>query len=238
MSFEKPMSLALGPLPLWFLALWANFGCVVLTSFTVKSTDECQECPKVRIWPLPAFFRQSIFSCSELTWSNTQQNALPETNISPLKIGLPKRQLVFQPSIFRCKVSFSEAKKKTPSACWSTWPSRVSLRPFVFFFSEVSCALLGAIFGPLAYLSGEHFGALKVHGRWAVWIWQTGDWWLVFDRDPYNGLYWGSVKSLPQTLKFHCSTGDWIRFFWWPWELENKWYMYQIGLKYMGLSAI
>ena len=112
MSFEKPMSLALGPLPLWFLALWANFGCVVLTSFTVKSTDECQECPKVRIWPLPAFFRQSIFSCSELTWSNTQQNALPETNISPLKIGLPKRQLVFQPSIFRCKVSFSEAKKK------------------------------------------------------------------------------------------------------------------------------
>lgn len=32
MSFEKPMSLALGPLPLWFLALWANFGCVVLTS--------------------------------------------------------------------------------------------------------------------------------------------------------------------------------------------------------------
>ena len=57
-----------------------------------------------------SFFRQSIFSCSELTWSNTQRNTLPETNISPLKIGLPKRQLVFQPSIFRCKVSFSEAK--------------------------------------------------------------------------------------------------------------------------------
>ena len=166
MSFEKPMSLALGPLPLWFLALWANFGCVVLTSFTVKSTDEFQECPKVRIWPLPAFFRQSIFSCSELTWSNTQQNALPETNISPLKIGLPKRELVFQPSIFRCKVSFSEAKKKTPSACWSTWPSRVSLRPFVFFFRGFMCT------------SGCYLWTVGISQWWTLWslegTWKVG----------------------------------------------------------------
>ena len=33
---------------------------------------------------------------------------LPETNSSPLKMGHPKRELVFQPSIFRCYVSFRE----------------------------------------------------------------------------------------------------------------------------------
>ncbi len=34
---------------------------------------------------------------------------LPETNSSPLKIGLPNRKVVFQPSIFRCEnVSFRE----------------------------------------------------------------------------------------------------------------------------------
>ena len=35
---------------------------------------------------------------------------LPETNSSPLKMGHPKRKLVFQPSIFRCYVSFRECK--------------------------------------------------------------------------------------------------------------------------------
>ena len=33
---------------------------------------------------------------------------LPETNGSPLKIGLPNRNVVFQPSIFRGYVSFRE----------------------------------------------------------------------------------------------------------------------------------
>jgi len=36
-------------------------------------------------------------------------SALPETHSSPLKIGHPKRKLVFQPSIFRCYVSFRES---------------------------------------------------------------------------------------------------------------------------------
>ena len=31
--------------------------------------------------------------------------------------------------------------------------------------TKVSCALLGAVFGPLAYLGGEQFKALQVHGR-------------------------------------------------------------------------
>ena len=38
---------------------------------------------------------------------------LPETNSSHLKIGLPNRKVVFQPSIFRGYVSFGECK-------WST----------------------------------------------------------------------------------------------------------------------
>ncbi len=32
---------------------------------------------------------------------------LPETNSSPLKIGLPKRKVTFQPSIFRCELLVS-----------------------------------------------------------------------------------------------------------------------------------
>ena len=41
--------------------------------------------------------------------SRIKTHTLPETNSSPLKIGHPKRKLVFQPSIFRCEnVSFRE----------------------------------------------------------------------------------------------------------------------------------
>ena len=48
-----------------------------------------------------------------LGWFSPPQNlskkgTLPETNSSPLKIGHPKRKLVFQPPIFRCDVSFRE----------------------------------------------------------------------------------------------------------------------------------
>ena len=43
------------------------------------------------------------------TWFAEKKGiALPETNSSPLKIGHPKMKLVFQPSIFRCYVSFRE----------------------------------------------------------------------------------------------------------------------------------
>ena len=35
-------------------------------------------------------------------------HALPKTNSLPMKIGFPKKKLVFQPSIFRCYVSFRE----------------------------------------------------------------------------------------------------------------------------------
>ena len=38
---------------------------------------------------------------------------LPETNSSPLKIGLPKRKVVFQPSIFRGYVSLREGMLST-----------------------------------------------------------------------------------------------------------------------------
>ena len=37
---------------------------------------------------------------------------LPETNSSPLKIGLPNRKVVFQPSIFGSYVSFREGSPK------------------------------------------------------------------------------------------------------------------------------
>ena len=42
-------------------------------------------------------------------WSNTENElTLPETNSSHLPGCHPKRKLVFQPSIFRCHVSFRE----------------------------------------------------------------------------------------------------------------------------------
>ena len=36
------------------------------------------------------------------------KHTLPETNSSSLKIGLPKRKIIFQPSNLRCYVSFRE----------------------------------------------------------------------------------------------------------------------------------
>ena len=48
-------------------------------------------------WKLKMNKECFVFSCT-----------LPETNSSPLKIGLPKRKLVFQSSIFRGYVSFRE----------------------------------------------------------------------------------------------------------------------------------
>ncbi len=43
---------------------------------------------------------------------------LPETNSSPLKIGHPKRKVVFQPSIFRCYVSFREGNLMESELNW------------------------------------------------------------------------------------------------------------------------
>ena len=43
-----------------------------------------------------------------LLFKSSNSFTLPETNSSPLKIGLPNRKVVFQPSIFRGHVSFRE----------------------------------------------------------------------------------------------------------------------------------
>ena len=48
--------------------------------------------------------KSSMYPTSEHFVADT----LPETNSSPLKIGLPNRKVVFQPSIFRGYVSFRE----------------------------------------------------------------------------------------------------------------------------------
>ncbi len=45
---------------------------------------------------------------SAWSWKNGPMPTLTETNSSPLKIGHPKRKVVFQPSIFRGYVSFRE----------------------------------------------------------------------------------------------------------------------------------
>ena len=45
---------------------------------------------------------------SEWMTLQNETGTLPKTNSSPLKIGLPKRNVVFQPSFLRCYVSFRE----------------------------------------------------------------------------------------------------------------------------------
>ena len=44
-----------------------------------------------------------------------EHRTLPETKSSHLKIGHPKRKLIFQPSIFRCYISFREGNNQFPS---------------------------------------------------------------------------------------------------------------------------
>ena len=60
--------------------------------FVAEQPHGCSICtPPVKVTPL-----------------HPRSHTLPETNGSPLKIGHPKRKLVFQPSISRCYVSFRE----------------------------------------------------------------------------------------------------------------------------------
>ena len=60
---------------------------------------------------------------AKLKWMRLEErktSTLPRTNILHLKIGHPKREVVFQPSIFRCYVSFREGRKtlETSTFCW------------------------------------------------------------------------------------------------------------------------
>ena len=85
-------------------------------------------------------------------------NTLPETNSSPLKIGLPNRTVVFQPSIFRGYVSFREctAIEQRLDLClgflflFSSGPQFHFLKIFSFLF-----LFLGAILKDV--LGTQHF---------------------------------------------------------------------------------
>jgi len=55
--------------------------------------------------------RRNSGELNQRVFLEKQRKCPPETNKSPLKIGHPKRKLIFQPSIFRCpNVSFREGK--------------------------------------------------------------------------------------------------------------------------------
>ena len=58
-----------------------------------------------------------------------EHRTLPETKSSHLKIGHPKRKLIFQASIFRCYISFREGNNQFPSVLklnlWFTCNSRL-----------------------------------------------------------------------------------------------------------------
>ena len=92
---------------------------------------------------------------------------LPETNSSHLKMGLPKRKLVFQSSIFRGYVSFRGGRKEklqgksVNRSCflirWSFSPSRLKKNPqLVNWFPHFPPILPVKI--PLKYV--EHHGVL------------------------------------------------------------------------------
>ncbi len=54
-----------------------------------------------------AKLKAGVLWTQQTTLKKVTRNTLPETNIA-LKIGLPNRKVVFQPSIFRGYVSFRE----------------------------------------------------------------------------------------------------------------------------------
>ena len=56
----------------------------------------------------------------------------PKLTACPLKTGLPKRKVVFQPSIFRGDVSFGEGNYlSSPHLCiWLSWPNFFSSKQF------------------------------------------------------------------------------------------------------------
>ena len=64
--------------------------------------------------------------------SSSTCDTLPETNSSPLKIGLPNRKVVFQPSIFRCEVLVSWRVKTLPIS-WDI--------PFAVARQKIMCAI-------------------------------------------------------------------------------------------------
>ena len=87
-----------------------------------------------------------------LGWFSPPQNlskkgTLPETNSSPLKIGHPKRKLVFQPPIFRCDVSFRECND---NFCFRIWKNNLpadDLHDAVFF---LTCSCLRVLKSKMA----------------------------------------------------------------------------------------
>ena len=59
------------------------------------------------------------------TFLRRARDTLPETNSSPLKMGHPKRKLVFQPSIFRGYVSFREGRMEIGEAKSKFYPNLI-----------------------------------------------------------------------------------------------------------------
>ena len=73
-----------------------------------------QCCPgEIQLDELRYFTWKPPSSAPPCRFNYTQRITLPETNGSPLKIGLPQRNVVFPPSIFRGEhVSFGEGKNQ------------------------------------------------------------------------------------------------------------------------------
>ena len=92
-----------------------GFG-MTMKMWTIRTgtMDEEDQSGNARLgWPLPVgVFPLGRHKNTE-TLKSTQKNILPETNSLHLKIGHPKRKLVFQPFIFRCYVSFREGIYQT-----------------------------------------------------------------------------------------------------------------------------
>ena len=53
-----------------------------------------------------------------MVWNNLRAGTLPETNSSPLKLGLPNRKVVLKPSVFRGYVSFREGRSYSFHLFW------------------------------------------------------------------------------------------------------------------------
>ncbi len=124
---------------------WTLFSTT--TSFPLGTCCGKSQLPLFGGTPVPCVLSLESSPAWQRGWTT-----LPETNSSPLKIGHPKGKFIFQPSIFRCYVSFGECTHLNKNMHKSNWI--ISLR----FWDENSKTILEVSPPSLVFYVAEMMG--------------------------------------------------------------------------------
>ena len=147
-----------------------------------------------------------------LGWFSPPQNlskkgTLPETNSSPLKIGHPKRKLVFQPPIFRCDVSFRECND---NFCFRIWKNNLpadDLHDACFFFWHVPFLPSGVEIKDGNLRSHCSLGELMTLGP---------TWLPKFKFQKPGEPHWAGSLTNAKVSSFVIQGASWNAGFYWP----------------------